>query len=46
MDESSSGKSAYAAPVTVMVNCPPATTAPAERCAMVGFYATADRIVY
>ncbi len=46
VDESSSGKSAYAAPVTVMVNCPPATTAPAERCAMVGFYATADRIVY
>ncbi len=46
VDESSSGRSAYAAPVTVMVNCPPATTAPTGRCALVGFYATAERIVY
>ncbi|PNH82957.1 hypothetical protein CXZ05_13590 [Arthrobacter sp. AFG20] len=46
VDESSNGKSAYAAPVTVMVNCPPATTAPSGRCAMVAFYATAERIVY
>ncbi|SEQ69394.1 hypothetical protein SAMN05444745_109108 [Arthrobacter sp. OV608] len=46
VDESSSGRSAYAAPVTVLVNCPPATTAPSGRCAMVGFYATAERIVY
>ena len=45
-DESSNGISTYAAPVTVMVNCPPATTAPSGRCAMVGFYATAERIVY
>lgn len=46
VDESSNGRSAYAAPVTVMVNCPPATTAPSDRCAMVAFYATAERIVY
>ncbi|MEE9095722.1 hypothetical protein [Pseudarthrobacter phenanthrenivorans] len=46
VDESTAGKNAYAAPVTVMVNCPPAVTAPADRCAMVGFYATAERIVY
>jgi hypothetical protein len=46
VDESSKGRSAYAAPITVMVNCPPAVTAPAGRCAMVGFYATAERIVY
>jgi hypothetical protein len=46
VDESSNGRSAYAAPVTVLVNCPPATTAPAGRCAMVAFYATAERIVY
>lgn len=46
VDESSNGRSAYAAPVTVMVNCPPATTAPSARCAMVAFYATAERIVY
>ena len=46
LDESSSGRSAYAVPVTVMVNCPPAATAPSGRCAMVAFYATAERIVY
>jgi hypothetical protein len=46
VDESSTGRSAYAAPVTVMVNCPPATTAPPGRCALVAFYATAERIVY
>ncbi|WP_457949687.1 hypothetical protein ACTAQI_03895 [Pseudarthrobacter sp. alpha12b] len=46
VDESTAGQNAYAAPVTVMVNCPPAVTAPADRCAMVGFYATAERIVY
>lgn len=46
VDESSNGRSAYAAPVTVMVNCPPATIAPTGRCAMVAFYATAERIVY
>lgn len=46
LDESSNGRNAYAAPVSVMVNCPPAATAPSERCAMVAFYATAERIVY
>jgi hypothetical protein len=46
VDESSNGRNAYAAPVTVMVNCPPATTAPSARCAMVAFYTTAERIVY
>ncbi|MDQ0826247.1 hypothetical protein QFZ60_002420 [Arthrobacter sp. B2I5] len=46
VEESSTGRGAYAAPVTVMVNCPPATTAPTGRCAMVAFYATAERIVY
>ena len=46
VDDSSNGRNAYAAPVTVMVNCPPAATAPSGRCAMVAFYATAERIVY
>jgi hypothetical protein len=46
VDESKNDRNAYAAPVTVMVNCPPATTAPSERCAMVAFYATAERVVY
>jgi hypothetical protein len=46
VDESSNGRSAYEAPATVMVNCPPATTAPSGRCGMVAFYATAERIVY
>ncbi|MEW1811886.1 hypothetical protein AB0284_14405 [Pseudarthrobacter phenanthrenivorans] len=46
LDESIAGRNAYATPLTVMVNCPPAVTAPAGRCAMVGFYATAERIVY
>lgn len=46
VDESSNSRNAFVAPVTVMVNCPPAVTAPAGRCAVVGFYATAERIVY
>lgn len=46
VDESDTGRSAYEAPVTVMVNCPPAVTAPSGRCALVAFYATAERIVY
>lgn len=46
VDESNNSRKAYAAPVTVMINCRPAVTAPAGRCAMVGFYATAERIVY
>ncbi|WP_154604904.1 hypothetical protein [Arthrobacter sp. AQ5-05] len=40
------GGNSYSAPVSVMVNCPPAANAPADRCVMVGFYASPDRIVY
>lgn len=39
-------KTAYRVPVSVMVNCPPAATAPAHRCALAGFYTSASRIVY
>lgn len=45
-DNTSTSTNSYSAPVSVMVNCPPATTAPADRCVMVGFYASSDRIVY
>lgn len=37
---------AYRVPVSVIVNCPPAATAPAHRCALAGFYTSASRIVY
>ncbi len=37
---------AYRVPVSVMVNCPPAPTAPSHRCALAGFYTSASRIVY
>lgn len=40
------GTNSYTAPVSVMVNCPPAATAPADHCEMVGFYASSERIVY
>lgn len=46
LDQSISARNTYTAPVSVMVNCPPAVTAPADRCIMVGFYATPNRIVY
>lgn len=46
VDRTARGENNYVAPVTVMVNCPPAPTAPDDRCAMVGFYATPSRIVY
>ncbi|OOP60478.1 hypothetical protein BMF89_16545 [Arthrobacter sp. SRS-W-1-2016] len=46
VDQSNSDRNAYAAPVSVMVNCPPATTAPIDHCVVVGFYATPSRIVY
>ena len=46
VDQSNSHRNAYAAPVSVMVNCPPATTAPIDHCVVVGFYATPSRIVY
>jgi hypothetical protein len=46
LEQSTANRSAYTAPVSVMVNCPPASTAPADRCVMVAFYASAGRIVY
>jgi hypothetical protein len=46
VDQSNSDRNAYAAPVSVMVNCPPAATAPIDHCVVVGFYATPSRIVY
>lgn len=46
VDESKSIRNAYLAPVSVIVNCPPATTAPTDHCLVVGFYATPSRIVY
>ena len=45
-DESNDGHRDYTALVSVMVNCPPAVAAPIDHCAMVGFYADPDRIVY
>ena len=45
-DQTVNSRNAYTAPVSVMVNCPPAATAPPDRCIMVGFYATPSRIVY
>ena len=46
LDQSASARNTYSAPVSIMVNCPPAATAPADRCIMVGFYAAPNRIVY
>jgi len=46
VDQSAHGRNAYVAPISIMINCPPAPTAPSDRCAMVGFYATPSRIVY
>ena len=46
LDQSISAHNTYTAPVSVMVNCPPASTAPADRCVVVGFYAAPNRIVY
>ncbi|CAN7325790.1 hypothetical protein [Arthrobacter sp. LjRoot14] len=46
VDQSISARNSYAAPVSVMVNCPPAASAPADHCIMVGFYAAPNRIVY
>lgn len=45
-EHATSGANNYTAPVSVVVNCPPAATAPADRCDVVAFYAEADRIVY
>jgi hypothetical protein len=46
LDQTSSSRNTYTAPVSVMLNCPPADTAPSDHCVMVGFYAAASRIVY
>ncbi|UKA55149.1 hypothetical protein LFT45_04225 [Arthrobacter sp. FW305-BF8] len=46
LDQTSSSRNMYTAPVSVMMNCPPADTAPADHCVVVGFYAAAVRIVY
>jgi hypothetical protein len=46
VDQTATSRNAYTAPVSVLVNCPPAATAPPDRCMMVGFYATSSRIVY
>lgn len=46
LDQSISARNTYTAPVSVMVNCPPAATAPVDRCIMVGFYAAPNRILY
>lgn len=45
-DHTPASTNSYSAPVSVMVNCPPAPTAPGDRCVMVAFYASSDRIVY
>ena len=46
LDQTVSSSNSYTAPVSVMANCPPAATAPPDRCQMVGFYASTSRIVY
>jgi hypothetical protein len=46
LDQTSSSRNVYTSPVSVMMNCPPADTAPRDHCVMVGFYAAANRIVY
>ncbi|MDQ0618052.1 hypothetical protein [Arthrobacter globiformis] len=46
MDQTGSSRNIYTAPVSVMMNCPPADTAPRDHCVVVGFYAAANRIVY
>lgn len=45
-EQSTATRNSYTAPVSVMMNCPPASTAPPDRCAMVAFYASPSRIVY
>lgn len=45
-EHATSGTNSYTAPISIVVNCPPATTAPVDRCEMVAFYASSDRIVY
>ncbi|WP_133162928.1 hypothetical protein [Arthrobacter glacialis] len=45
-EHTTSGDNKYTAPVSIVVNCPPAVSAPADRCEMVAFYAAPERIVY
>ena len=45
-EHQTAGDNSYTAPLSVMVNCPPAASAPRDHCAMVAFYATPSRIVY
>ena len=46
VEHATSGVNKYTAPISVVVNCPPAVSAPADRCEMVAFYAAPERIVY
>lgn len=46
LDQSASTRNTYTAPVSVMVNCPPASTAPADHCVVVGFYASPNKVLY
>lgn len=46
LEQSTATRNSFTAPVSVMVNCPPADTAPPDRCVMVGFYTSPGRIVY
>ncbi len=45
-EHAASGTNSYTAPVSVVLNCPPAATAPADSCDMVAFYTAPNRIVY
>ncbi|MEV8181483.1 MULTISPECIES: hypothetical protein [Micrococcaceae] len=46
VEHATSGVNKYTAPISIVVNCPPAVSAPADRCDMVAFYAAPERIVY
>lgn len=43
---SDTGSTPYTVPVSVVANCPPAESAPGDRCALVAFYTDSARIVY
>ena len=45
-EHAASGSNSYTAPLSVVVNCPPAPTASPDSCDVVAFYAASDRIVY
>jgi hypothetical protein len=46
LDQSASARNTYFTPVSVMVDCPPAASAPVDQCIMVGFYAAPNRVLY